>query len=56
MAVTADRQTPELAFGIIKSGDALPAVLVARPGKGSRRMEPRDHGMEYKRIFTLMPD
>jgi transposase len=42
------KQTPEPVFGIKKIGARIPSIFDARTGKGARRVEPCDHGLEYE--------
>ncbi len=49
------KQTPEPVFGIIKSVLGFPCVFDARTGKGARRVEPRDHGLEHQANVRPQP-
>ena len=42
------KQTPEPVFGIIKSALGFRQIFPARARKRARRVEPRDHGLEFE--------
>ena len=42
------KQTPDPVFGDHQIGVRLPSILAARPRESSRRVEPRDHGLEFE--------